>query len=221
MTYSGLENSKLDMYYLGLDREDVLNIDTFGTRLYGGKDSWLWDVEGSIQTGTQQALGQSHEAYAITAGIGRKFDMAWKPTLWFYYDYASGDESGTAGTFERYNDLFPLAHKYFGFIDAVARANIASPNVQLVMNPTKKLKLLLWYHNFTAAQADDIVPGVAVPSVQNTTSDDFGNELDFIANLNINPRSSVLVGYSHLWAGDKIISERDADFFYLQFTRRF
>ena len=43
ITYKGLKNSKLDLYYLGLDTEDVLNIDTFGTRLYGGRDAWLWD----------------------------------------------------------------------------------------------------------------------------------------------------------------------------------
>ena len=225
LSYNGWENSNLDLYYLGLNNDTnggTFNLDTFGTRLYGNQGDWLYDFEGSIQTGTQQALGQSHEAYAVTAGIGRKFkNMAWSPQLWFYYDYASGNDASTPGTFERYNQLFPLAHKYLGFIDAVQRANIAAPNIQLVMNPTKKLKLLLWYHSFQAAEASDVVPGIGGTPAQDPTSTDFGHELDFIANLNINPRNSVLVGYSHLWAGDKIINGQDADFFYLQLTRRF
>lgn len=221
MTYTGLENSKLDLYYLGFDNDDVFNIDTFGTRLYGGKDAWLWDIEAAIQTGTQQALGQNIEAYAVTAGIGRKFDRPWKPTLWFYYDYASGNESGTPGTFEQFNQLFPLAHKYLGFIDAVARANIAAPNVQLTVQPTKKLKLIAWWHNFQAAQIDSPIPGVATSAAQNTTSRDLGNELDFVANLNVNPRTNIFVGYSHFFRGDRVIGTRDADFFYLQLTKRF
>ena len=221
LTYKGLKNSKLDLYYLGLDTEDVLSVDTFGTRLHGGKDAWLWDVEAAIQTGTQQALGQSIEAYAVTAGIGRKFDRPWKPTLWFYYDYASGDESGTGNTFEQFNELFPLGHKYLGFIDAVARANVAAPNVQLTLQPTKKLKLIAWWHNFQAAQIDSPIPGVATSAAQNTDSRDLGNELDLVANLNVNPRTNIFLGYSHFFRGDRVIGTRDADFFYLQLTKRF
>ena len=225
LNYSGWENANLDLYYLGFNNDTnggTFNIDTFGTRLWGNRGDWLYDFEGSIQTGSQQALGQSYEAYAVTAGLGRKLkNMPWSPHLWFYYDYASGNDANTPGTFERYNQLFPLAHKYLGFIDAVQRANISAPNLQLVMNPTKKLKLLLWYHSFQAAEASDVVPGIGGTPAQDPTSTDFGHELDFIANLNINPRNSVLVGYSHLWAGDKIINGQDADFFYLQLTRRF
>ena len=225
LSYTGWENSNLDLYYLGFNNDTnggTFNIDTFGTRLYGSRGDWLYDVEGSIQTGAQQALGQSHEAYAITAGIGRKFkDVCWTPQLWFYYDYASGNDAGTPDTFERYNQLFPLAHKYLGFIDAVQRANIAAPNIQLTMNPTKKLKLLMWYHSFQAAEASDVVPGIGGTPAQDPNSTDFGHEIDLIASLNINPRNNVLVGYSHLWTGDKIINGQDADFFYVQLTKRF
>ncbi len=221
-TYKGMENANLDLYYLGLDFDQNFSVNTFGSRLYGNRGDWLYDCEGSIQTGTNSVTGADIEAYAMTAGIGRKLkNMSWNPQLWFYYDYASGDQPGTINRFEGFNQLFPLAHKYLGFIDAVARQNISAPNVQLVMNPTKKLKLLFWYHNFSAVQANQIIPGVAVPSAQQAGSEDFGNELDFIANLNINPRNSLLVGYSHLWRGDRIIGDTDADFFYLQVTRRF
>lgn len=224
LSYTGWENSNLDLYYLGFNNEandGTFNINTFGTRIWGNRGDWLYDFEGSIQTGTQQALGQSIEAYAATVGLGRKLDRPWSPTLWVYYDFASGNDANTTDTFERYNDLFPLGHKYLGFIDAVQRENISSPNVQLTLNPTKKLKLLLWYHSLQSAEASDIVPSLGGTPAQDPTSTDFGHELDFVASLNINPRNNVVVGYSHFWTGDKIIDGQDADFVYIQLTRRF
>lgn len=225
LTYNGLENDTVELYYLGLDDDTnggTLNLDTFGTRIFGSRGSWLYETEAAIQTGTQQALGQSHEAYAVTAGIGRKFnDMAWKPQLWFYYDYASGNDVGDASTFGRYNQLFPLAHKYLGFIDALARANVASPNVRLTMSPTKKLSFLIWYYNFQAAESQDIIPSIGGTPAQDPNSTDFGNELDLLATYKINARRDVVAGYSHFWRGDKILGNTDADFFYLQLSTRF
>ena len=182
----------------------------------------MYEVEGAVQTGSQTALGQNHEAYFGTLGVGRKLsNLGWKPQLWFYYDVATGDDAATADTFERGNQLFPLAHKYLGFIDAVQRSNVSSPNVRLTMAPTDKLSLLLWYYNFQAAEASDVIPGIGGTPAQDPNSKDFGNELDFIATYKINPRRSVLLGYSHFWAGDKIIGGQDADFFYVQFTSNF
>lgn len=224
-TYNGFENSTLDFYYLGLNNDTgpggTFSLDTFGARAFGSRGDWLYEVEGSAQSGIQNALGQDHQAWAGTFGLGRKLsNTGWKPTLWFYYDVASGNEAGT-GEFERHNQLFPLAHKYLGFVDAVARSNISSPNVRLTMNPTKKLSLLLWYYNFQAVEANDPIGSIGGTPAQDPASKDFGNELDFVAKYQMNPRQNVLFGYSHFWAGDRIINGNDADFFYVQFTRNF
>jgi hypothetical protein len=221
----GLKDSTIDAYWLGFRNENPsadFNLNTFGARLFGKtKRNLLYDFEGAFQFGEQNALGVNHEAYMWTAGLGYKFaKMPWTPVLWGYYDFASGDDPGNPD-FNRFNQLFPLAHKYLGFMDVVARANVRAPNARLTMNPTKKLKLLLWYHYFGADQATDIIPGVALPSAQNTTSDDFGNELDFFASYQLKPRANIAVGYSHFWRGEKIIGTNDADFFYLQTTLNF
>ena len=222
LSFKGFENADLDLYYIGLDTEDELSIDTFGTRFWGSRGDWLYDFQGNIQTGENQLTGQDIEAYAVTAGLGRSFkNRRWKPTLWFYYDFASGDESSTGETFEQFNQLFPLAHKYLGFIDSAQRENIAAPNVQLTLQPTDKLKLIAWYYNFNADEVDSPIPGVAFQSAQDLTNTDFGNEIDLIASWNINPRNNVLFGYSHFFRGDRIIGTNDADFFYVQLTRRF
>ncbi|WP_197526994.1 alginate export family protein [Pirellulimonas nuda] len=230
-TYSGAKNAVYDFYYLGYDNRQTyqpgkdapgsrdFSLHTFGGRMLATQDAWLFEVEGALQTGRQSGLGLDQRAAFVTGGVGRNFDVEWSPTLWFYYDYATGNDGN--GAWNRYNQLFPLAHKYLGFIDSAQRSNISSPNCLLTAAPADKLSLLFWYYYLGAAQAGDIVPGVGFNTDQNTTSRDFGHELDTIVQYQICPRSNILFGYSHLWRGEKIIGTRDADFFYTQWETNF
>jgi hypothetical protein len=145
--------------------------------------------------------------------------LPWNPTLWCNYDYASGNTP--TGDFNRFNDLFPLGHKYFGFIDAALRQNMESPNVLLTMAPTPKVNILCWYWHFMANQAGDIIPSIGGTPAQSTDSKDFGDELDLLGTYAIGPRSNVALGYSHFWRGNKILAPADADFVYGQWELNF
>jgi hypothetical protein len=228
--YSGIENWTVDLYYLGYDDQRPIgggngdfSIHTTGVRLAGSRDNWLFEFEGAPQFGRQSGLHLDHEAGFATAGVGRKMpDLPWSPVLWGYYDYASGNNLG--GDFNRFNQLFPLGHKYLGFIDATQRANIESPNILLTMRPHKKLGLLFWYYHFMANQDSDIVPSIGGTPAQSPHSKDWGDELDILATWDMSPRSSLLFGWSHFWAGDKITPPGgavDADFYYTQWTVNF
>ena len=226
-TYTGQCNDTLDLYYIGHDNNSVqdpitsdFSLHTLGSRLYGNRGDWLYEVEGGVQFGRQSGLGLDHDAGFATGGIGHKYSkLPWTPTIWFYYDYASGNFPG--GDFNRFNQLFPLAHKYFGFIDAVQRSNVESPNVLLTMKPHKKVDFLMWYWYFLANSSTDIVPSIGGTPAQSTTRTHFGDELDLIVKYTIGPRSNVLFGYSHFWRGNKILAPQDADFFYTQWEMNF
>ncbi len=229
-TYNGFENFSIETYYIGYDNENPtgavpgsgdFSLHTVGLRINGGLDDWLFEFEGGPQFGRQSGLGLDHEAAFCTCGLGRQMSamLPWSPTVWFYYDYASGNNIG--GDFNRFNQLFPLAHKYFGFIDAVQRSNVESPNVLLTMKPTEKLNLLFWYWHLMANQDSDVVPAIGGTPVQSITSKDLGDELDIIAKYQIGPRSNVLFGWSHFWRGNKILAPTDADFFYTQWELNF
>jgi Alginate export len=152
--------------------------------------------------------------------LGRKYPkLAWQPTIWFYYDYASGNAGGDS--FNRFNPLFPLGHKYFGYIDAVQRSNIEAPNVLLTAKPSADWELLLWYWHFIANQAGDIVPSIGGTPNQSLSRTHLGDELDLTARYWFGPRSNILFGYSHFWRGDKILAPQDADFFYTQWELNF
>jgi hypothetical protein len=227
-TYDGFELFTVEAYYIGYDNENPgavgdadFSLHTCGMRTLGGIDQWLWEFEGGPQFGRQSGAGLDHSAAFCTAGFGRKLgDMfPGSPVLWVYYDYASGNTIG--GDFNRFNDLFPLGHKYFGFIDAVRRQNVESPNVLLTFSPRAKLNILVWYWHFMANQDSDIVPSIGGTAPQSTTSKDLGDELDLTATYMIGPRSNALLGYSHFWRGDKILAPVDADFVYAQWELNF
>jgi len=224
-TCSAWENASLDVYYLGYDNQNAgadFSIHTIGARLNGSVNGWLYEIEGGPQFGRQSGLGRDHSAMFATGGIGRSLsDAGWKPALWCYYDYASGDDGTGNGSFNQFNQLFPLAHKYLGFIDAVQRSNIESPNLLLTMKPSKKVQLLAWYYHFMANQAGTPVPSIGGTAPQSTTSKDLGDELDLIAKYAISARSSALIGYSHFWRGNKINAPKDADFVYVEWHRNF
>ncbi len=230
VTYGGFENISLETFYYGYDNENPpgpaagsgdFSIHTVGLRIHGGIDDWLLDLEGGPQFGRQSGLGLDHEAAYCTCGLGRKLGSVfpWSPVVWFYYDYASGNNIG--GDFNRFNQLFPLAHKYFGFIDAVQRSNIESPNVLLTMKPSSKWSLLCWYWHFMSNQDTDIVPSIGGTPPQSPASKDLGDELDLIAKYQFAPRSNILFGWSHFWRGNKILAPKDADFFYTQWELNF
>lgn len=226
-TISVNDDLSVDAYYIGYDDRRTqpggdFSIHTCGLRLNGAlTDNWLFEMEGGPQFGRQSSLGVGHEAAFCTCGIGRKLGdvLPWSPMLWGYYDYASGNTP--SGDFNRFNDLLPLGHKYFGFIDAVKRQNIEAPNVLLTMKPHQKVDLLFWYWHFMANQSGDIVPSIGGTPPQSTASKDLGDELDITAKYSIGPRSNVLLGYSHFWRGNKILAPADADFSYVQWELNF
>ena len=225
-TLTQLENKTLDMYYLGLNDNrgptGIEAVHTFGSRLLGNTEKkLLYEFQGNVQSGSRDLTDVDLAAWALTGGLGYKFaERSWKPTLWFYYDYATGDDP-TTGNFTRFNDLFPLGHKYLGFIDAVQRRNVLSPNVRLTATPTDKLSLLLWYYNFRTAESQDNILSLGGTPAQDPSSSDFGNEIDFVATYKVNARNTALVGYSHFFRGDRIIGDTDADFLYLQWATNF
>ncbi|MEM7315032.1 MAG: alginate export family protein, partial [Planctomycetota bacterium] len=219
-SYKG-ESETLDLYYLGFDNQTSdFSIHTIGSRLWGSSGEWLYDFEGGAQFGRQSGLGLEHEGAYATAGIGRKLkNDPWKSTMWFYYDYASGNNRG--GDFNRFNQLFPLAHKYLGFIDAVQRANIESVNVLWTMQPSKKLKLLFWYYHLMSNQDNDVVPAIGGTPAQSLGSKDLGDTLDILGSYSLGPRSNLVLGYSRFWRGNKILGSTDADFGYVQYQVNF
>lgn len=219
-TYKGIEDETLDFYYLRFNNATAgIKFDTAGAGWYGKYGDWQWDFEGAHQWGDFGAV--SHRAGFATCGIGKTFaNLPWKPTLWGYFDWASGDPTRGNG----YHHLFPLAHKYNGFMDLYGRRNLNDINVLFTMQPHERVKFLTWWHTFNLENGADVpysvvmTPFVATPG----GSKHLGEELDLLMSVSINPRWNMLFGYSHFWSGafydtnPAVPFAGDANFIYTQ-----
>jgi hypothetical protein len=247
-TCKAVENHTFDYYYLRYTESKAPNkenpifaknfdANTFGTRVLGRRNawanernSWLYEVEGGYQFGSYGAGNQSAGFYVL--GGGYEFTpRPWKPTLWIYYDWASGNANPHSPNHGTFIQMFPLSHKYFGFMDLVARQNIRDLNFLLTSTPTAKLKLLTWFHVFELDQAKDSLynaQGLAIRTdPTGRAGRNVGQEIDLTAQYQINPRADVLFGYSHFFAGSFITATNpkgvsgNADFYYSQWSYRF
>ena len=160
--------------------------------------------------------------------------VAWNPTAWFYYDWASGDPTlNRAGTnYSTFNQLFPFGHYYFGFIDDVGRQNIHDINCQVSVNPQPWITVLAQYHLFFLDAPEDFLYNTASVGIRRnaagTAGRIVGEEMDFLVNLHLTQHQDILVGYSRLFTGDFIrntapnpAAALPAGLFYGQYTYKF
>ena len=225
-----LENGTIDSYYLGFeDTTTNLHVHTLGTACKGEVDGLLWDDEFGYQLG-KNPDGSNISAYSLTFGLGAKSIGSMKPTFWIYYDWASGDDSINNG----WNQLFPLGHKFLGFIDLFGRRNIHDINSILSFSPTQKLTVLAWYHYLFLAngsQGPYNVNNSAFNPGGTVGNRDLGHEIDLLGTYKVSARSDLVLGYSHFFAGKYYDTSRtaagaalfngDADFFYTQWHYNF
>lgn len=231
-TYKGLERGPLDLYFLRYAEYSGapdFDFNTFGARRRGELNNWLWDLEGAYQFGNFGAADASSGFF--TCGGGRRFEAPWNPTLWLYYDWAEGDETQGAG----YHHLFPLGHRYLGFMDLFGRRNIEDFNVLLTAAPREKITLQAWWHVFWLQRGDDIPynvlmgpsPAIGTPIVPGG-SRYLGQELDLLAAWALHPRMELQLGYSYFWSGEWFdtnptpgLFRGDAHFLYTQYQFNF
>ncbi len=216
-TYRPVRGEIVDLYYLNLDDvshlysgqygvKGALNLSTLGSRWYGDRNGWLWDTEGMLQFGSYSNQGILAKAY--TMGGGYHFaKVPTVPTLWVYYDYASGDPNpGTDSVHRTFNQLFPFGHYYFGMTDLVGRQNINDIHTEISFFPTRWLTTFVQYHVLRLDSPKDALYNAAGTAIRQDITgragSDVGEVLTAVANFTIDFHQNVFVQYSHLYQGD-------------------
>ncbi len=240
-TIKPLPNHLVDLYYLGLDNRNPISpvnlaannvlqgdsiIHTWGGRLIGNFDRILYELEGMYQWGERSNLDVS--AFAVATGVGYRVPLPMNPAVWIRYDFASGDSNPNDGRSNTFNHLFPFGHYYMGFMDRVGRQNIHDINAQITMNPLPWFTFISQYHRYYLANERDYLynaGGAATmrdPTGQSGSH--VGDEIDFRANFHVSRHQDVLVGYSKLFSGNYLETQRPgvaSDLFYVQYNFRF
>ena len=204
---------------------------TLGTRWLGtfptdGGRSYLTDVEGGYQFGNDKF--QQVQAGYFTGGVGHVWkSVKWEPTVWGFYDWASGDNNPTDGVNSTFYQHYGLVHAYLGLIDNVARQNTSDINYRVSVKPTKKLQLQAAQHFIQLANNSDSLYTITGQKFGSPGGHgrDVGNELDLLATYTYNQNFSIEAGQFWFWYGDYIHSvqpaRQDAQQFYVQTTFRY
>ncbi|MEK7732091.1 MAG: alginate export family protein, partial [Planctomycetota bacterium] len=238
MTYKGIPRHGVDVYVLAIDdtgnsrnpngKTGDRNQYTMGSRFWGKTAAFDYEAELAGQWG--HWAGDTVQAWSWTLDGGYTLEpVAWKPRIGAGFDWASGDEKPRDGKVGTFDQLFPLAHKYFGFLDLIGRQNVTAVNMNLSAWPVeKKVQTALAYHAFWLNDDRDALYGASgAPGRRDPTGHsgtEIGHELDVTVMWKVDVHSSLLFGYSHFWDSDFIIEtgpSEDADLFYVQYALKF
>ncbi len=224
-----------DLYWLGYERNDATwngttgddKRQTLGARLSGVVPGMPidFDVEGAYQLGE---VGRADvNAYMVASQIGWSLEaLPLSPRFFVGFDWASGDEH-PGGDVETFNQLFPLSHQYYGWIDAIGRQNAVDGSLGVVLHPLPALTATLYGHHFWRAENDDALysaSGTVSRPGSAGSSSWLGAEIDLLLRYQLDVHTALLGGYSHYFAAgfiDQSGRGRDINFGYLIFQYTF
>ena len=237
-TYKGIKRHGIDMYLLAVDdtgnrqnpngRMGNRNNYTLGSRFWGKTGDFDYETELAGQWG--HWAGDTIHAWTFAADGGYTLERVdWKPRLGAGLDWASGDANPNDNRIGTFDQLYPLGHKYFGFLDLIGRQNVIDVYANLSAWPVeKKVRLALAYHAFWLDEDQDALYDVSgAPTRRDPTGNsgaEIGQELDVTVSWKLVVHSALLFGYSHFWSRDFIMdtgSSADADLFYVQYAFKF
>lgn len=238
ITYKGLPRHGIDAYVFAVhDENGRLNpngrtgdrhVYTVGSRFWGKSAGFDYEAEVAGQWG--RWAGDTVQAWAAALDGGYTLaKVPWSPRLGAGFDWATGDDDPRDGSVQTFDQLFPLGHKYFGYLDLIGRQNVVAANVNLSAWPiSEKVKAAAFFHLFWLDSERDALydAGGAVVrrDPQGRSGKEIGRELDLTITWQISPHSTLLLGYSHFWADDFLQEtgpSQDADLIYLQYAFKF
>ncbi|HZL99960.1 MAG TPA: alginate export family protein, partial [Planctomycetota bacterium] len=241
------ESTNLDLYALALNDQDPTapvtvpaggpptfdgDVYTAGGRYSGKLGAADYDFEAAKQFGNRNGLDV--DAYMWTAVGGFTLaDVLFSPRFAVDVDYASGDDSAGDGDYETFNQLYPLGHAYFGYIDLIGRQNIVQVMPSMTLKTTSTTTFRASWSDFELASESDFLynsaGGIAAGQSAATldTGDEVGQEVDLTVAwkpASLAPHSEFLFGYSWFDPGSFVNGwgdGEDANLLYAQYTFTF
>lgn len=173
----------IDAYYLGFYKKSALFADvngrelrhSVGSRVFGGLDSWNYDIEGLVQFGK---LGSS-KILAWTASINTTYsfdDVFLKPEIGLKAEFISGDQ-GEKDRVGSFNALYPKG-AYFGLAALIGPSNLAEFHPSINFQLAKDLEFSVDYDFFWRYSKADGIYGVNMVQIY----DDGGSQNRHIGN---------------------------------------
>ncbi len=221
-----IPNTQWESYWMMRHESKVVdNVHTFGTRFTTKKDVWSFDGEVANQRGTYNGL--SHDAYMAHLGVELKTTVLKNAKIGTAYNFGSGDNTPGDEFHYTFDNLYPLNHAYYGYMDLFSLQNIHNFELTFKNNPVPKLGLRVAYQGFWLHRASNDAwynAGSAAMRTANgaEVSSYVGSEIDITAKYPFfNKRVVGVIGISQFFKGAYVnevvsVSESNASFFFVQ-----
>ena len=231
--FSWLPGGNVDLYYLGLDRQNA-RFDqgtaheirhSVGTRIWGYKAGWDYNLEFVYQFG--RFGGGDIQAWTAASDVGFAFENApLKPRLGLKANVTSGDDNPNNADLRTFNPLFPRG-AYFGEPALIGPANHMDVHPQLDLALRPNLILTLDWDCFWRESTHDGIYGPAVNVVQSGQTSDaryVGNQAEAMLEWRVDRHLTLAADYAHFFAGDFLKEAtlgKDVEYFSAWVTYRF
>ena len=218
---------QLDLYWLGSERDDVTFNGTsgderrhtlgfrHGTKPVAGETDH--DLELALQVGE---VGQGDVlAWMLGGHLAQSLDAEPVRRVALGLEVGSGDRD-PGGDVETFHPMYPLGHRWFGWIDAIGRSNIVDLYLLTQFALPGELSLDLFLHGFWRTDVEDAVynPG-GVPYLATLTNQqrEVGSEIDLVLKGRLDRHWTWNLGYSHFVPAEALELaglDVDSDLFY-------
>ena len=195
--------ARYDVYAFGLDERGAntrqRELLTFGGRVHQARKAgdWFYAIELVGQTGESKTSATAtsvsdHQAGFGHASLGYQWDASWSPAVQVAYDYATGDKDPNDRDNERFDTLFGARRWEYGptgLYGAVARANLNSPEVRLMLHPRKQLQFTLAYRMVFLASDRDAWTASGLRDRTGGSGDHVGDQFELRMRWEVVPQS--------------------------------
>ena len=156
--------------------------------------------------GQKGSLGASSiAAWAGYASGGKTFrKVAATPRVFLEGNYASGTKNPNGHEWNTFDQIYPSNHDKLGFADQVGRRNVVQFRTGVEEEPTKKWKLKQQFESYWLATSNDnyyASSGAIAVAAHPGASRHIGNELDVVAEYQLNRGLNFGFGYGQMFAG--------------------
>ncbi len=229
---AGFSGLGVDFYFLGYRRDNARfalaagdeRRYTLGTRLFGSKAGFDWDLEAAYQSGDFGP--DAIRAWTIASDVGYTFQgIALTPRFGLKADIASGDSDPLDGRLGIFNALYPKL-PYFSDANLIAPANVMDihPSLALSVSPTITVQLgwnALWRQ--TTGDAIYTTPLRAVPMTAGRPGRFIGHQGILGIDWQPTPNVGVSAEYVHFEPGTALerANGRTVDYIKLSTAYRF
>jgi hypothetical protein len=222
--FGAIPGGRLEAYWLLRHEGDVEDdVQTLGGRMTTTSGALDVEVEAAAQFGTFG--GETHRGYMVHSALGYTAADLNGSRFGVAYNYGSGDGDSGDGTHSTFDNLYPLNHAFYGYMDFFALQNLH--NFEATFNTVfgGGFAARVAYQGFWLVQENtdawyNAGAGVVRPAPAADVASHVGGEIDITLRRSfLQGQVAVEAGYGRFLAGEYVRDtgpSEDADFFYLQ-----